>query len=129
MTHRLATPEGKKLYGLRKQTPEPVFGIIKSVLGFFPAARDRQGPRRMEPRHTGLEHQAHVRPESRRRPACAPAILADIKERELVGDIKNAGREYRPKGQPEPARVHDFKLQELARAATYGVYDIAGNTG
>jgi transposase len=34
MAHRLRTPEGKKLYGLRKQTPEPVFGIIKSVLGF-----------------------------------------------------------------------------------------------
>jgi transposase len=34
MAHRLATPDGKKLYGLRKQTPEPVFGIIKSVLGF-----------------------------------------------------------------------------------------------
>jgi transposase len=34
MAHRLATPEGKKLYGLRKHTPEPVFGIIKSVLGF-----------------------------------------------------------------------------------------------
>ncbi len=34
MRHRLATPEGKRLYGLRKQTPEPVFGIIKSVMGF-----------------------------------------------------------------------------------------------
>jgi len=34
MAHRLATPEGKKLYGRRKYTPEPVFGIIKSVLGF-----------------------------------------------------------------------------------------------
>ena len=34
MTHRLRTPEGKKLYALRKQTPEPVFGIIKSVMGF-----------------------------------------------------------------------------------------------
>ena len=34
MAHRLATPEGKKLYGRRKHTPEPVFGIIKSVLGF-----------------------------------------------------------------------------------------------
>ncbi len=34
MTHRLATPEGKKLYARRKHTPEPVFGIIKSVLGF-----------------------------------------------------------------------------------------------
>lgn len=34
MRHRLTTPEGKRLYGLRKQTPEPVFGIIKSVMGF-----------------------------------------------------------------------------------------------
>jgi transposase len=34
MSHRLLTPAGKKLYGLRKQTPEPVFGIIKSVMGF-----------------------------------------------------------------------------------------------
>ena len=34
MEHRLKTSEGKKLYALRKQTPEPVFGIIKSVLGF-----------------------------------------------------------------------------------------------
>jgi hypothetical protein len=34
MAHRLRTPEGKKLYALRKQTPEPVFGIIKSVMGF-----------------------------------------------------------------------------------------------
>src|SRR5580693_4016266 len=34
LAHRLATPEGKKLYGRRKHTPEPVFGIIKSVLGF-----------------------------------------------------------------------------------------------
>ena len=34
MTHRLGTPDGKTLYALRKQIPEPVFGIIKSVLGF-----------------------------------------------------------------------------------------------
>jgi len=34
MAHRLRTPEGRALYALRKQTPEPVFGIIKSVLGF-----------------------------------------------------------------------------------------------
>jgi Transposase DDE domain len=34
MAHRLQTPEGKRFYALRKQTPEPVFGIIKSVMGF-----------------------------------------------------------------------------------------------
>ena len=58
-----------------------------------------------------------------------PAISVDTKKKELVGDFKNAGRELRPKGQPEPVRVHDFKIPELGRAVPYGVYDIAGNTG
>ena len=58
-----------------------------------------------------------------------PAISVDTKKKELVGDFKNAGRELRPKGQPEPVRVHDFKIPELGRASPYGVYDIAGNTG
>jgi hypothetical protein len=51
------------------------------------------------------------------------------KKKELVGDFKNAGREYRPKGQPEPVRVHDFLIPELGQAAPYGVYDIADNAG
>jgi hypothetical protein len=58
-----------------------------------------------------------------------PAISVDTKKKELVGDFKNAGRELRPKGQPEAVRVHDFKIPELGRAVPYGVYDIAGNTG
>jgi len=58
-----------------------------------------------------------------------PAISVDTKKKELVGDFKNAGRELRPKGQPEPVRVHDFKIPELGRASPYGVYDIAGNSG
>jgi len=58
-----------------------------------------------------------------------PAISVDTKKKELVGNFKNAGREYHPKGRPEPVRVHDFVIPELGRAAPYGVYDIAGNTG
>jgi hypothetical protein len=58
-----------------------------------------------------------------------PAISVDTKKKELVGDFKNAGRELRPKANPEPVRVHDFKIPELGRASPYGVYDIAGNTG
>jgi DDE family transposase len=58
-----------------------------------------------------------------------PAISVDTKKKELVGDFKNSGREYRPKGQPEPVRVHDFLIPELGRAAPYGVYDIADNAG
>jgi transposase len=58
-----------------------------------------------------------------------PAISVDTKKKELVGDFKNGGREYRPKGQPEPVRVHDFKIPELGRASPYGVYDIGDNRG
>src|SRR5262245_66155341 len=42
MSHRLQTTEGKRLYGLRKQIPEPVFGIIKSVLGFRQRSEERR---------------------------------------------------------------------------------------
>lgn len=58
-----------------------------------------------------------------------PAISVDTKKKELVGDFKNGGRELRPKGQPEPVRVHDFIIPELGKAVPYGVYDIAANTG
>jgi DDE family transposase len=58
-----------------------------------------------------------------------PAISVDTKKKELVGDFKNNGRELRPKGDPEPVRVHDFKLPELGKVAPYGVYDIAANDG
>jgi Rhodopirellula transposase DDE domain len=58
-----------------------------------------------------------------------PAISVDTKKKELVGDFKNGGREDRPKGQPEPVRVHDFLIPELGRAPPYGVYDIADNAG
>jgi len=46
-----------------------------------------------------------------------PAISVDTKKKELVGDFKNAGREWRPRGDPEEARVHDFLIKELGRAA------------
>ena len=58
-----------------------------------------------------------------------PAISVDTKKKELVGDFKNGGREYRPKGDPEAVRVHDFIIRELGRAVPYGVYDIASNIG
>jgi hypothetical protein len=58
-----------------------------------------------------------------------PVISVDTKKKELVGEFKNAGREYRPKGNPEKVRVHDFVIPELGRAAPYGVYDIADNAG
>ena len=58
-----------------------------------------------------------------------PAISVDTKKKELVGDFKNGGREYRAKGDPKKVRVHDFLIPELGRASPYGVYDIADNAG
>lgn len=58
-----------------------------------------------------------------------PAISVDTKKKELVGNFKNGGRELRPKGKPEPVRVHDFVIPELGKAVPYGVYDIAANAG
>jgi transposase len=58
-----------------------------------------------------------------------PVISVDAKKKELVGDFKNAGREWRPEGDPEPVRVYDFVIPALGRVTPYGVYDMAQNAG
>ena len=58
-----------------------------------------------------------------------PVISVDTKKKELIGDFKNGGREWRPKGDPEQVRVYDFIDPQLGKVAPYGVYDIAANQG
>jgi len=58
-----------------------------------------------------------------------PAISVDTKKKELVGDFKNAGRTWRPRGEPEAVRVHDFKDDELGKAIPHGVYDLLNDQG
>ena len=58
-----------------------------------------------------------------------PVISVDTKKKELVGDFKNGGREWRPQGDPDLVRVHDFVIDELGRVNPYGVYDITHNEG
>jgi Rhodopirellula transposase DDE domain len=58
-----------------------------------------------------------------------PVISVDTKKKELVGDFKNAGQAWRPQGQPEEVRVHDFLIKQLGRAVPYGIYDLASNAG
>ena len=75
-------------------------------------------------------HRSHINTKVKRALAAGePATSVDTKKKELVGDFKNGGREYRPQGEPEPVRVHDFVIPELGRAAPYGVYDIGDNSG
>jgi transposase len=58
-----------------------------------------------------------------------PVISVDTKKKELVGEFKNGGREWHPKGMADKVKVHDFVEPELGRAIPYGVYDLAANSG
>jgi hypothetical protein len=59
----------------------------------------------------------------------APVISVDTKHRELVGEFKNGGREWAPKGTPVQVNTHDFPSQADGKAIPYGVYDLARNEG
>ncbi len=58
-----------------------------------------------------------------------PVISVDTKKKENVGEFKNGGREWRPKGQPVATQTHDFPDEQLGKAIPYGVYDLAANAG
>ncbi len=58
-----------------------------------------------------------------------PVISVDTKKKELVGEFKNGGREWPPRGHPAPVRVHDFLPPDLGKAIPYGVYDLQRNEG
>jgi transposase len=78
-------------------------------------------------RNAQFEHIAQRAREFQER--AQPVISVDAKKKELVGDFKNAGREWHPQGQPPEVRVHDFQDKELGKALPYGIYDIGANTG
>lgn len=58
-----------------------------------------------------------------------PVISVDTKKKELVGNYKNGGSDYRPKGRPRRVKVHDFADKEQGKVAPYGVYDVTANEG
>ena len=58
-----------------------------------------------------------------------PVISVDTKKKEKIGDFKNNGQEWHPRGHPENVRVHDFIDKELGKVAPYGVYDLTQNDG
>lgn len=58
-----------------------------------------------------------------------PVVSVDTKKKELVGEFKNAGQEWHPKGEPVEVDTHDFPSASLGKAVPYGIYDLAANTG
>jgi len=58
-----------------------------------------------------------------------PVVSVDTKKKELVGNFRNNGKEWRPNGTPELVNIHDFIDPKLSRAVPYGVYDITNNVG
>jgi transposase len=58
-----------------------------------------------------------------------PVISVDTKKKELVGQFKNSGRQWRPAGEPTKVDVHDFPDKELGKAIPYGIYDVAADFG
>jgi hypothetical protein len=58
-----------------------------------------------------------------------PVASVDTKKKELIGDFKNGGREWQPKGTPEEGRVYDFVDPVLGKVAPYEVYDVGANQG
>jgi hypothetical protein len=62
-----------------------------------------------------------------RRHCGEPAISIDTKKKETLGNLKNAGKTYRRRGDPLKVKTHDFPDKELGKAVPYGVYDIATN--
>jgi len=63
------------------------------------------------------------------RAAGQPVISVDPKKKELVGNYRNGGTDYRPKGDPKRVKVHDFEDEDLGEVAPYGVYDVVANSG
>ena len=61
--------------------------------------------------------------------ASQPVISVDTKKKELVGNYKNGGSDYRPKGDPRRVKVHDFEDKKLGKVVPYGVYDVTANAG
>lgn len=58
-----------------------------------------------------------------------PVISVDTKKKELIGNFRNGGTDYRPKGDPRRVKVHDFEDKSLGKVAPYGVYDVTADEG
>ena len=106
----------------------PVVGKLLRELGYSLQANQKTREGKSHPdRNAQFEHINRCVCQQQRRGG--PVISVDTKKKELVGDFKNAGREWRPHGRPRRVRVHDFLIPAKGKVAPYGVYDLTRNMG
>jgi len=123
-TRHLAETLVKKGHQVSHQTVERLLRVMGYSLQGNRKTREGSGH---PDRNAQFEHIANkVRSFQRRG---QPVISVDTKKKELVGDFKNAGREWQPQGQPEQVRSKDFKDKKLGKVAPYGIYDLTANEG
>jgi len=107
---------------------DAVGGLLKSKLGFsLQSTRKTLEGKQHPDRDAQFEHiNAAVSAQIK---AGQPAISIDTKKKELVGEFKNPGREWRPQGKAPQVNTYDFPTMAEGKAIPYGVYDIAKDTG
>jgi hypothetical protein len=108
-------------------SPQWVSELLRAADDRLQGTRKTREGRQHPDRNAQFEHiAAQVRDFQQRG---EPVISVDAKKREVMGDFKNAGREWHPKGQAPQVRVHDFIDPERGKAIPYGVYDLHANLG
>jgi Rhodopirellula transposase DDE domain len=108
-------------------SPNTVAGLLQDM-GYSLQAPSKQVEGAQHPdrdgqfRYINEQAKAHL-------DAGQPVISVDTKKKEVVGNLKNGGREWQPKGEPVRVDVHDFPDPEVGKAIPYGVYDIGADAG
>lgn len=118
----------RHLQGMGHSVSYPVVGDLLREAGYSLQAnqKTREGARHPD-RNAQFEYiNRRVLQQQR---TGGPVISVDTKKKELVGDFKNTGREWRPQGRPQRVRVHDFIIPGKGKAIPYGVYDLTRNRG
>ena len=123
-TRQLAAALEKQGYRIGRQT---VAGLLDE-LGYRLPGNHKTREGSSHPDRDAQFRYIHGRVEAFQRRG-QPVVSVDTKKKEWVGDFKNGGREWRPKGNPERVRVDDFVDKTLGKANPYGVYDPVANVG
>ncbi len=123
-THRLAVELKKKGHKVSQRT---ICDLLSQMHFSLQSTRKTREGGKHEDRNAQFMHIAQTVADYQA--AGDPVISVDTKKKELIGDFKNAGKEWQPAGTPEEVRVYDFIDPGLGKVAPYGVYDLTNNTG